>query len=110
MEFYFNENDTFVWSGEQWTIVHIDGFDDEYPYECYPTEIVNKAKQIIENGGIVDDDQDFVYDNYMDVLNDVYIDDRQCLSEVWIFEIVHEALKKEIEQLKAEIKMLKGEI
>lgn len=110
MEFYFHENDTFIWNDEQWVITHIDKTDEEYPYECYPTEIVNEAKQIVESGGIVDDDQDFVYDDYMDILDDVYIDDRQCLSESWIFETMYEALKAENEQLKAEIKMLKGEI
>ena len=109
MTFYFSEGDTFIWDDEQWTIAHIDSSDDEYPYECYPTEIVNKAKQIIEDGGIVDDDQDFVYDNYRDILDDVYIDCRQCLSECWIFEIVYETLQKENESLKAEIKQLKGE-
>lgn len=107
MEFYFNQGDTFVWNDEQWTIACIDESDYEYPYECYPTEIVNKAKQIVEDGGVIDDNQDFVYDNYRDILDDVYIDDRQCLSEGWIFEIIYEALQKENEQLKAEIKQLK---
>lgn len=107
MEFYFNKGDTFIWNDEQWVIVNIDYEDDEYPYECYPVKIVDKAKQIVENGGIIDDDPDFVYDDYEDVLNDVYIDDRQCLSESWIFEIFYESLQKENEQLKAEIKKLK---
>lgn len=108
MTFYFSEGDTFAWNGEQWIIANIDCEDEEYPYECYPVEVVDKAKQIVEDGGIIDDDQDFVYDDYRDILDDVYIDDRQCLSESWIFEILYEALQKEIESLKAEIKQLKG--
>ena len=109
MDLYFNKNDTFIWNDEQWIIANIDYEDDEYPYECYPVKIVDKAKQIIEDGGIIDDDQDFVYDDYMDILDDVYIDDRQCLSESWIFEIMYEAAQNEIKQLKAKIIKLKGE-
>lgn len=105
MEFYFNIDDTFVWDDQQWIITHIDVTDEEYPYECYPKEIVDKAKQIVKDGGVIDD-YAFVYDNYIDVLDDIYIDCRQCLSEIWIFEIVYESVQKENERLKAEIKKL----
>lgn len=109
MEMYFNEGYIFTYNEEKWIIVNIDYEDDEWPYECYPLRVVEKAKQILENGGIVDDDQDFVYDNYVDILDDVYIDERECLSEQWLFEAMHEASQKEIEKLKEEIAKLKGD-
>lgn len=108
MDLYFDKGYTFVLNDEQWVIVGIDWDDYEYPYECYPVEVVNEAKQIIENGGIIDDNPDFVYDDYRYLLEDVYVDNRQCLSEYFLFEIMHEAMQKENEELKAEIITLKG--
>lgn len=106
MDLHFREGDTFMTMDEQWIVVHIDYWDDEYPYECYPIETVEKAKQIVKDGGIIDGD---AFDNYYDVLEYEFIDERICWSDFDILEYKFKAVEKENESLKAEIKKLKGE-
>ena len=99
MELYFDEGQVFNYYGEYWEIAHIDYSDDEYPYECYPVQVIQDAKQIIEN----DDECD--YCSYVDVLNDMFVDDRICFSEHSIQQYIYE---EEIRVLKARIKELES--
>ena len=114
MDYNFDIGDTFVddaIDGLMWKIVNIDYEDDEYPYECWPVDIIEKAKKIFEeDGGFTDEDGDFLeYNDYEEVLQECFIDERQCFSEYWIKDYECKQLKAEIKKLKAEIKKLKGE-
>jgi hypothetical protein len=106
MDLHFNKGDTFVAGNQNWIIVGIDNEDCEYPYECYPVETVQEAKRIVEEGVVIDDD---VFDDYTDVLDYEFVDERMCWSDFDIVESKYEAAQKEIEALKAEIEKLKGE-
>lgn len=99
MNLHFYEGDTFMYDGEEWTIADIDHEDDEWPYECYPTKIVEKAKKIAEKED----------DSYTSILYDYFVDYRECMSDFDIRDCQYAAAQKEIVNLKLEIKKLKGE-
>lgn len=111
MSFRFREGDTFIDGDLEWVIVDIDHEDDEWPYECYPVKIVEKAKQMAKEE---DDsfDEMLYWGDVICILNDYFIDERQCWSDLDIQEFMYETeikkLKDEIKNLKAEIKKLKG--
>ena len=102
MQLHFDEGYKFQYDGEEWEIEHIDFSDDEYPYECYPLAILDKAEEIA-------DSDDCMYSDFTEVLEEVFIDERICFSEYQLMQFENEALQKEIESLKAEIKQLKGQ-
>lgn len=114
MDYNFDIGDTFMddaIDGLTWEIVRIDYEDDEYPYECWPVEIIKQAKKIAEDGGFTDEDGDFwEVDDYEDVLCDYFVDERMCCSNYDIKDYQHKQTLKENKQLKAEIKKLKGEM
>lgn len=113
MDYWFDIGDAFVddFDDLEWEIVRIDYEDDEYPYECWPVDIINQAKKMAEDGGFTDEDGEFwEVDDYKDVLCDYFVDERMCCSNYGIKEHQHRQLQKENRKLKAEIKKLKAEI
>lgn len=102
MDYRYDIGDTFMDDAVKdlkWEIVRIDYEDDEYPYECWPVDIIKQAKKIAEDEG----------DDYDDVLDYDFIDERQCFSEYDIKDYEYKQLQKENKRLKAENKKLKGE-
>ena len=109
MIYYFDKGDKFIDCGIEYEVVHIDYEDDEYPYECWPINIVDKAKHIAEDGGFTDEDGEFWdYDDYKEVLWDVFIDDRLCCSNCNIKDCIHQQTEIENQMLKAALKKLQG--
>ena len=110
MIYRFDKGDRFIDCDIEYEIVYIDYEDDEFPYECWPTDIVDRAKQIAEDGGFTDDDGEFWdYDDHYDVLCDNFIDDRLCCSNYDIKEYLHKQSQKEIKMLKTALKKLQGD-
>ena len=96
---------------ERLMVVAIDGDDECANYECYPVEIVAKAKEIMVNGGTVDCENDpdycWVFDDYVAVLSNIFDDYRQRVTDLDILLGECKRLYAENEMLKAEIKKLK---
>ena len=120
MEYMFDIGDTFTEDFDEnlkWEVVRIDYEDDEYPYECWPTDIIKQAQKIVDDGGYTDEDGDFLeYDDLYEVLLDFFVDERSCQSDYNLkyyqckqLEKENKQLKSENKKLKAEIKKLKGE-
>jgi hypothetical protein len=70
----------------QYELVNIDKEDDEYPYECYPVAIVEKAKEIASSQN----------KNYRDIIlfseyYDEFVDERLCLSEIYFENCKHDS-------------------
>lgn len=118
MDLHFNEGDRFYIDADtEYEIVDIDREDEEYPYECYPVEIVEKTKNILTNGVLVDEDEELceykdeageVYvfnqgDNISSVIYDWFPDDRRCLSDYEILAYQYDKLKKEFDALKSKV-------
>ena len=102
----------------EWEVVCIDYEDDEYPYECWPVDLIKQAQKIVDDGGYTDEDGDFwEYDDLYGVLLDFFVDERLCESDYNLkyyqcrqLEKENKQFKAENKKLKAEIKKLKGEI
>jgi hypothetical protein len=110
MHHWFNIGDTFIFDGLKWEIVRIDFEDDEYPYECWPVDIIEKAKKMAENGGITNEYGGLLeFDDYEYVLIDYFVNKRMCCSDYDIKDYLHRQTIEENNKLKAEIKKLKGE-
>lgn len=93
MNLRYCEGDTFMLDGEEYEIANIDRGDEEYPYECYPVEIVKEAKMIAEEND----------DSYVAVLDDRFIDYRECYSDFNVENYSHLSTKRELEKLKSQL-------
>lgn len=115
MDLHFNEGERFCLNdGSEYEVVHIDYSDEEYPYECYPVEIIEKTKNILQNGVLVNEEEGLwehkdedgeVYefyqgDKFNNVIYEWFPDDRYCLSDYHILEYKYEQLQKEFDALK----------
>ena len=99
MQIHLCENTTFKYNGKDWQITNTDYEDDDYPYECYPTQCIQKAKELIKNND--------AYDSYKDLLNEWFIDERICFSKCEIQECIYE---EKIRVLENRIKELESSL
>lgn len=114
MEYYFDIGNRFMDDFDEtleWEVVRIDYQDDEYPYECWPVDIIKQAQEMVEDGGYTGEDGEFweCDDVYMALL-DCFADERMCQSDYDIKDYMYKQIQKENKQLKAENKKLKSEI
>lgn len=118
MDLHFDVGDTFFIDGDiengLYEIVNINYEDDEFPYECYPIEIIEKTKKILANGVLKDEGEELyefkdedgeIYEFYKNlsfnyIMDNFFVDERRCCSDYDIMEYMYKQTKKELEILK----------